>query len=81
MWRSLTDALKARELIMDFIEPVSMRAGICTPSRTQKTRGWRATDILLCPATSEAHPTEKIEGCSSFQPINEAPLGSLKMGN
>ena len=39
MWRSLTDALKARELIMDFIEPVSMRAGTCTPSRTQKQGG------------------------------------------
>ena len=32
---------KTRELMIDFIEPVSMRAGTCTPSSKQKIRGWR----------------------------------------
>ena len=49
---------KTRELIMDFIEPISIRAGTWTPSSIQKTRGWRGSETF----SPEAGPTEKIEG-------------------
>ena len=45
MCRSLIDGLKTQELLMDFMEPVSMRAVIRTPLMRQKAKGWWATDI------------------------------------
>ena len=62
---------------MDFIDPVSIKAGTCTPSISQNNNGCGGVDEHI--EISEVDPTIKTEGCLSSPPSkNEAPLGSLK---